>query len=461
MRFSKNHQKFLIVIHQFTSNKFLKSLKNNILYFFINDNRKIDSIFDELRDSVATNSDNFKKAYIDNNKNLQDLIKQFKKDENLKLYFIKKGGLELLFSFIKKFPDLLELLEIFNNEEKYIIQINNIKGYNKLVNILFLSDEFSQNFKLSHFKNIVGILEDSSQVEIVRKTLSHMKNFEKLFIASFTKFDISSKETTENKDTIIILMHFFTFICNICYSSPDIRKQIAQDFSIIIEKINLFTKDFKLDNILNKNLLETILSFLTNMSCENEFRMKLVKEEAFLEFLINQLKSISLLCNFTEGMINFENNINYKKSKINKEDSKFAYFDNFKEYEDLFEKIICILFNVSFRDELNLFYMQKGLHEPLIHFIEKIFGVFSKEENKKFFMNNKKDFFSEFNEITLLRALMIINKVTKNITGYTDTQSSMIFNSFLQSNYFYLIIFDMINIDNYKKNPKILDNIIK
>ncbi len=336
-----------------------------------------------------------------------------------------------------------------------------MKGYNKLVNILFLSDEFSQNFNLNHFKIIVGILEDSSHVEIVRKTLSQMKNFEKLFIASFMKFDISLKETTENKDAILILMHFFTFICNICYGSPDTRKQISEDFLIIFEKINLFIKEFKLDNILNKNLLETILSFLTNMSCENDFRIKLGKEEAFLTFLINQLKSIGLLCKFTEEMICYENKAN-KKSKGNKEeDSRYAYFDNFREFEDLFEKIICLLFNVSFKDELNLFYIEKGLHEPLIYFIESIYGVFYKEENLKYFKSNKKDFFTEFKQITLLRVLMIINKVSKILNGYTDIQSSLIFNSFFHNKNFYLTIFDMIKLDNYKKNTKITDNLIK
>jgi len=393
---------------------------------------------------------------------LDDLIREFKKDEKLKLYFMKKGGLELLFTFIKTFPELLEVLEIFNSEEKYIIQINNIKGYNKLVNILFLSDEFSKNFKLIHFRTIVGILEDSSQVEIVRKTISQIKNFKKLFMASFTKFDISQKENRENKDTILILMHFFTFICNICYSSPDIRKEIAEDFTIIFEKINSFSQEFKLDNILNKNLLETILSFLTNMSCENEFRVKLVKEESFLTFLINQLKSIGLLCSFTEEMVYIESNITNKKSKSkHKEDIKYAYFDNFKEYEDLFEKIICLLFNVSFKDELNLFYVEKGLNEPLIFFIQKIFGVFYNEESKKYFLDKKKDFFKEFNKITLLRVLMILAKVTKNLPVHSDLQLSIIYNSFSNNSSFYQTVFDVMNIDLYKTDTKIIDNNIK
>jgi len=392
--------------------------------------------------------------------NLENIINHFKKDENLKLYFIKKGGLELLFSFIKKFPDLLEILEVFNNEEKFFIQINNIKGYNKLVNILFLSDEFSQNFKLNHFKIIVGILEDSSQVEIVRKTLSEMQNFEKLFMASFTKFDISKKENRENKDTIIILMHFFTFICNICYSSPAIRKQITQDFYIIIDKVNLFSKEFKLDNILNKNLLETILSFLTNLSCENDFRIKLVKEEAFIIFLINQLKSVCMLCSFTEEMVNIETLLTIKKKKKNKKDC-FAYFDNFKEFEDLFEKIICLLFNLSFKDELNLFYIKNGIHEPLIFFIDKIYGVFQKTENKNYFRESKKSFYSEFNQVTLLRVLMIIGKITKILPSLKNEEFYDYFYSFVNDSVFYNTIFDMINMDNYKSNQKIIDYLIK
>lgn len=414
---------------------------------------------------MASNSERFIKAYLDENKkNLICIIKDLKKEEKLKLYFIKKGGLELIFSFIKYFPDLLELLEVFNSEERFIIQINNIKGYNKLVNILFMSDENIQNFKLDHFKFIVGILEDSSHVEIVRKTISEMKNFEDLFLAAFNKFDISSKEILGNKDTIIILMHFFTFICNICYSSPKIRQDICNNFSHIMNKIYQFTNEFKLDFILNKNLLETILSFLTNLSCDDQFRMQLSKEENFISFLITQLKSITLLCRFTEDM---------EKAELIKNDSinnngvskggvfKYAYFENFKVYEDFFEKTICLLYNLSYTDNLNYFYVEKNLPESLIYFIVKILGPFNQEENKKYFTQLKKDYSTEFNQITLIRVLMILAKITKILPIYNALKSDTIFNNFTENKQFYPIIFGLLIVDNYKKNVKIIDNSVK
>ena len=40
-----------------------------------------------------------------------------------------------------------------------------------------------------------------------------------------------------------------------------------------------------------------------------------------------------------------------------------------KEYENLIEKIICLLYNISFKDELNKFYIENELHENLIYFI--------------------------------------------------------------------------------------------
>jgi hypothetical protein len=103
-------------------------------------------------------------------------------------------------------------------------------------------------------------------------------------------------------------------------------------------------------------------------------------------------------------------------------------------------------------DELNLFFIDKGLNEPLIFFIEKIFGVFYKEENRKYFKDSKIDFFKEFNQITFLRVVMITGKVTKNLPVYSDLQLSNIFNSLLKSSAFYQTIFNIMNIELYKIN---------
>ena len=217
-----------------------------------------------------------------------------------------------------------------------------------------------------------------------------MKNFDKLFMLSFTKFDISIKETTDNKDNILILMHFFTFICNICYSSTEIRGKIAKNFTVIMEKIHLFIKNFKLENVQNKNLLETILSFLTNMTCEAEFRLLMGKDLIFISFLIDQMNAISMLCGVTEEL----EVLDLKRLKT--KNFGFCYFENFKEYEDLFEKILCLLYNTSFRDELNLFYIQKKISEPIKFFIRKIFSVFYEKKNFNYFSKEKKNIFFGF-----------------------------------------------------------------
>jgi hypothetical protein len=429
--------------------------------------KKINNLFIELRDSVASNSDVFKNTYIDNKKNMENLCNEFKKDEKLKLYFLKKGGLELIFTFIKRFPDLLKILSMFNNEDRFMLQINNIKGYNKLINILFMSDEFSKNFSFLHFKIIIEILENSSQLEEIRKTLTNMKNFKDLFLVSFLKFDISIKENIDNKDRVLILMNFFTFICNMCYSSVEIRTDIAENFSKIFEKINLFMKMFKLDSILNKNLLETILSFLGNMSCDTNFRNSLGKEDKFILFLLEQMKKITALGNFTEEYEKIENYKNKNKKNNNNNNNNnndfniITYYENIKEYEHLIEKIICVLYNISFKDDLNLFFIENELHESLIYFINKVYKIFYEEKNKNYFLSKRKSFFTEFDKITLVRVLMMISKLTKILPGYTDKEKFKVFKSFVNNKDFFLNIYEMVTIENMKIESLLIDHLIK
>ena len=61
---------------------------------------------------------------------------------------------------------------------------------------------------------------------------------------------------------------------------------------------------------------------------------------------------------------------------------------------------------------------------------------------------------------------MFLAKITKINQNYSDLQISEIFETYVngQEKYeksFYIIIFEMLNTGNYKKNPKIVDNLIK
>ena len=121
--------------------------------------------------------------------------------------------------------------------------------------------------------------------------MAEVRKFDELFLLSIEEFDISKKEIIDNGDYVIILIHFFTFICNVCYSSDNLKKSLSQQFSKIIEKLYKFIEICDEFNMFHTNLFESIVSFLINISCELTFREKMKNETRFLKFLIHIIRN--------------------------------------------------------------------------------------------------------------------------------------------------------------------------
>jgi tetratricopeptide (TPR) repeat protein len=351
-------------------------------------------------------------------------------DENNKLYFIHKGGLEVVLSHLKQFGSLVDIIELFNLDKKFVLVLNNIKGYNKLIELLFeeRSDNSSHKSDLeSHeknakyitsnqssldtslIKNIVGILEDASQHEEVRKSLSEIKYISELFLTALNKYDISQQEIINDSNCTIILMRFFTLICNIAYTSSGVRTKISSQHMMLLDKINSFSKIFDFGNYLHTNLIESLISFLINLSCEESFRNILKQEKEFLKFIINQ---------------------NLRKI--------ITFSSNFKKYDELYEKCMSLLYNMNYKDDLNKFYFEEKLEEIIITFLTKVYKGLDMQNHS---------------EISLLRTLMLTVKLVKSEPDKFIVQEN--------KDIFYKTISYMTNLNTLKRNSKLIDNLIK
>ena len=354
------------------------------------------------------------------------------KNENNRLFFIQKGGLELVFtkSILEKNIELIELIEVFHQKRdgeersRYMLLINNIKGYNKLIRMLFNQSETEKKYDYKYIKLIVSILEDSSHLEEVRKSLHDIKEIDKLFKEAFSRFDISDKSLMSNEQVVVIIMHLFTFIGNLCYSGQDIRQKISTQFSMIIERVYKFLEFFEVDNIIHRNILETVLSFLINLSCDDKFRENLGKETKLIRYLITRVM---------KGVI----------EKFSSQNQKI-----FVQYDDIYEKICCLIYNLTFTNNNNIsnttltyqekyvsieYYIELGIIEIIKNYLEKIF-------------NTNFDFTSE---ASVLRTLMLTSKLTKSTSGE------------LFGSKFYNLIISVTNKNFLKRDSKFVDNTIK
>lgn len=203
----------------------------------------------------------------------------------------------------------------------------------------------------------------------------------------------------------MILIHFFTFICNVCYSSDNLKKSLSQQFISIMEKLYKFTEICDESNIFHTNLFESIISFLINITCEISFREKMINEKKFLRFIITLMK-----------------NKIYDSCKV----------------KDLLERGLSLLINLSYKDDLNSLYLDEGLGKFLLENI-KMNDITINTLNK----NDEKTTF-------LIRVLMMMSKLTKNE-----------FLLFIKDNNFMKKMILLSDDVYYKKNTIIHDNVIR
>ena len=283
------------------------------------------------------------------------------KDNNYILFFSISGGIEIIFNFLNSqantdsdiLTELLQLLLIINSNPKYMSLINEIKGYNHLIEFLFKTE--SQNspeekkpekklaINLAQADIILTLLEKATLDDSCRKKITDIEHIDLMAKIVLSKYELSQVEDIK---TANLLSKIYTFICNICYSTTDIRSKIAKGISdSFFKQLNKFIEKYNIEKEYHRNLLGAVLSFIINMANDLPFRKKVSEEKKFLKFLSENL------------LVNLINNELFIKEEI----------------DDLYEKTCSLFYNVSFipGEEINIikYYLEIHIESFLFYYI--------------------------------------------------------------------------------------------
>ena len=286
------------------------------------------------------------------------------KDNNYILFFSVSGGIETLFNYLKSqanndsdiLTKILELLQVINENPKYLTLINECKGYNKLIEFLFKTESQDNNEKKSEKKLainlkqadiILSLLEKATLDDSCRKRITDMEHIDLMAKIVLSKYELSQVQDIE---TANLLSKIYTFICNICYSTTDIRSKIAQGVSdSFFKQLNQFIEKYDITKEHHKNLLGAVLSFIINMANDIPFRKKVSQEKNFLKFISGNL------------FVNLLNNELSTKSEL----------------DEFYEKTCSLFYNVSFvpGDEINIIkcYLEIHIEAFLFYFIINLY----------------------------------------------------------------------------------------
>ena len=286
------------------------------------------------------------------------------KDNNYILFFSVSGGIETLFNYLKSqanndsdiLTKILELLLVINLNPKYLTLINECKGYNKLIEFLFKTESEDNSEKKSEKKLainlkqadiILTLLEKATLDDSCRKRITDMDHIDLMAKIVLSKYVLSQVQDVE---TANLLSKIYTFICNICYSTTDIRSKIAQGVSdSFFKQLNEFIDKYDITKEHHKNLLGAVLSFIINMANDIPFRKKVSQEKKFLKFLSGNL------------FVNLLNNEIFSQNEL----------------DDFYEKTCSLFYNVSFipGDEINIikYYLEIHIEAFLFYFIINLY----------------------------------------------------------------------------------------
>ena len=296
--------------------------------------------------------DKVKNIFIKENKKLSATLK----DNNYILFFSISGGIETLFNFLKSqanndsdiLTKILELLITIISNEKYMTLINECNGYNQLIDFLFKTESDKNADKklainLSQADMILTLLEKATLDDSCRKKITDIDHIDLMAKIVLDKYELAKVQdiTTAN-----LLSKIYTFICNICYSSNDIRSKIAKGVSdSFFKQLELFIEKYNIEIEYHRNLLGSVLSFIINMANDIPFRKRVNEEKKFLKFLSEHL------------LINLINNELFLKEEI----------------DEFYEKTCSFFYNVSFipgkEIEVIKYYLDIHIETFLIYFI--------------------------------------------------------------------------------------------
>ena len=157
--------------------------------------------------------------------------------------------------------------------------INECKGYNQLIDFLFKTESDKSKDKklainLTQADMILTLLEKATLDDACRKKITSIDHIDLMAGIVLQKYELNQVSDIK---TANLLSKIYTFICNICYSSNDIRSKIAKGISdYFFNQLNLFIDKYNIEIEYHRNLLGSVLSFIINMA--NDIPFSLGKE---------------------------------------------------------------------------------------------------------------------------------------------------------------------------------------
>ena len=418
-----------------------------------NDNMtEITKLIEDLKKSFKNDKITDKKALADQFdiviKIIENENKKVKENEenNYILFFSISGGIESLFNFLNSranndsliLTKLLTLLNLISDNDKYKLLVNSVKGYNKLIQFLFTSeanakpeDAASDNKMKKKYADaandnkhigvsidqaniILSILEGATLNDSCRKKITDISHLDQMSEIVLNKYEL---QKISDVKTANLLSKVYTFICNICYSSDEIRKKVSIKVSeIFIKQLNEFIDKYNIELEHHKNLLSSVLSFITNLANDVTFRTNISKEKKFLKFLSDNL------------LVTMINNELLLKGK---------------EMDEIYEKTCSLFYNLTFinGEEKNIvdYYFEIHIEAFLFYFI-----------NHKF--NKNKEYLFTY----LLRTIMLLFRIVKYNQKIFDTESPIPEKESVLDN-----LIDIMNPKFTESHPDIIDYNIK
>lgn len=329
-------------------------------------------------------------------KSIEPKLNLEREDNRYILCFDMSGGIDALFVFLNHpnnnnsniLTKVLTLINLISKNEKYKPLINNVKGYNKLIYFLFSTESKKEKkiaITIEQANIILTILESATLNEASRKTITDIGQLDNMVDIVLKKYEIAK---ITDVPTSNLLSKTFTFICNICYSSNEIRAKISEKVSsIIYEQLNAFIDNYNYEKEYQRNMLSSILSFITNLSCDIKFRKNLSKETKFLKFLSE---------NILIELINNELNLHKNPEVI----------------DEVYEKTASLFYNLTFIEgeetKLIKYYTSIKIEAFLFYYINHKFNA------------KKKDTY-----LPLLRSLMLLFRIVKYNPQIFDKDSNI------------------------------------
>ena len=428
--------------------KTMKDNKNNN-----NDNMtEITKLIEDLKKSFKNDKITDKKALSDQFdiviKIIENENKKIKENQenNYILFFSISGGIEALFNFLNSrantdsniLTKLLTFLNLISENDKYKHLINSVKGYNKLIQFLFKSeanakpDDAGKENKITkkyadaatvnnhiavsidQASIILSILEGATLNESCRKKIIDISHLDQMCEIVLNKYEL---QKISDVKTANLLSKVYTFICNICYSSDEIRKKVSIKVSeIFIKQLNEFIDKYNIELEHHKNLLSSVLSFITNLANDVTFRTNISKEKKFLKFFSDNL------------LVTMINNELLLKGK---------------EIDEIYERTCSLFYNLTFinGEEKNIIDYYFEIHIEAFLF---------------YFINHKFDKNKEYLFLYLLRTIMLLFRIVKYNQKIFDSESPIPEKELVIDN-----LIEIMNPKYIETHPDIIDYNIK